>query len=146
MIDATGNPQTVLLLGGTSEIGLAIVKEYLARQPLRVPRTLTEAQVESLFGYTLFLDSPTTARLAGWRRRAQNAAATKAAYNFQRGEVRGQFLRGEGRRGGESFTAARGFHRLRQQATRAEAVGLAGQGAAAAGAGAIRGGGAHTRS
>ena len=36
MIDATGNPQTVLLLGGTSEIGLAIVKEYLARQPLRV--------------------------------------------------------------------------------------------------------------
>ncbi len=36
MIDATGNPQTVLLLGGTSEIGLAIVKEYLARQPLQV--------------------------------------------------------------------------------------------------------------
>jgi decaprenylphospho-beta-D-erythro-pentofuranosid-2-ulose 2-reductase len=36
MIDATGNPQTVLLLGGTSEIGLAIVKEYLAKQPLRV--------------------------------------------------------------------------------------------------------------
>ena len=36
MIDATGNPQTVLLLGGTSEIGLAIVKEYLAKQSLRV--------------------------------------------------------------------------------------------------------------
>jgi decaprenylphospho-beta-D-erythro-pentofuranosid-2-ulose 2-reductase len=36
VIDATGNPQTVLLLGGTSEIGLAIVKEYLAKQPLRV--------------------------------------------------------------------------------------------------------------
>lgn len=36
MIDATGNPQTVLLLGGTSEIGLAIVQEYLAKQPLRV--------------------------------------------------------------------------------------------------------------
>ena len=36
MIDATGNPQTVLLLGGTSEIGLAIVKEYLAKQPLQV--------------------------------------------------------------------------------------------------------------
>lgn len=36
MIDATGNPQTVLLLGGTSEIGLAIVKEYLAKQPVRV--------------------------------------------------------------------------------------------------------------
>jgi decaprenylphospho-beta-D-erythro-pentofuranosid-2-ulose 2-reductase len=36
VIDATGNPQTILLLGGTSEIGLAIVKEYLAKQPLRV--------------------------------------------------------------------------------------------------------------
>lgn len=36
MIDATGNPQTVLVLGGTSEIALAIVKEYLAKQPLRV--------------------------------------------------------------------------------------------------------------
>jgi decaprenylphospho-beta-D-erythro-pentofuranosid-2-ulose 2-reductase len=36
VIDATGNPQTVLLLGGTSEIGLAIVREYLAKQPLKV--------------------------------------------------------------------------------------------------------------
>ena len=36
MIDATGNPQTVLLLGGTSEIGLAIVMEYLSKQSLRV--------------------------------------------------------------------------------------------------------------
>lgn len=36
MIDATGNPQTILLLGGTSEIGLAIVKEYLAKQPAAV--------------------------------------------------------------------------------------------------------------
>jgi len=36
VIDATGNPQTVLLLGGTSEIGLAIVAEYLSKLPLRV--------------------------------------------------------------------------------------------------------------
>jgi len=36
MIDATGNPQTILLLGGSSEIGLAITTDYLARQPLRV--------------------------------------------------------------------------------------------------------------
>lgn len=36
MIDATGNPQTVLLLGGTSEIGVAIVEEYLANGPVRV--------------------------------------------------------------------------------------------------------------
>lgn len=35
MIDATGNPQTILLLGATSEIGLAIVKEYLAAHPVR---------------------------------------------------------------------------------------------------------------
>lgn len=36
MIDATGNPQTILLLGGTSEIGLAIVGEYLSHSPARV--------------------------------------------------------------------------------------------------------------
>jgi decaprenylphospho-beta-D-erythro-pentofuranosid-2-ulose 2-reductase len=35
VIDATGNPQTVLLLGGTSEIGLATGTEYLAKQPPR---------------------------------------------------------------------------------------------------------------
>lgn len=36
MIDAVGNPQTLLLLGGTSEIGLAICEEYLRAQPVRV--------------------------------------------------------------------------------------------------------------
>lgn len=36
MIDALGNPQTVLLLGGTSDIGLAIVERYLASRPVRV--------------------------------------------------------------------------------------------------------------
>lgn len=53
MIDATGNPQTVLLLGGTSDIGLAIVREYLARQPLRVvlaarPSAVRDAAAEAL--------------------------------------------------------------------------------------------------
>jgi decaprenylphospho-beta-D-erythro-pentofuranosid-2-ulose 2-reductase len=36
MFDAVGNPQAILLLGGTSEIGLAVCTEYLRRQPLRV--------------------------------------------------------------------------------------------------------------
>ena len=36
MIDATGNPQTILLLGGTSEIGLAIVERYLRNAKARV--------------------------------------------------------------------------------------------------------------
>ncbi|TSE00731.1 decaprenylphospho-beta-D-erythro-pentofuranosid-2-ulose 2-reductase [Skermania sp. ID1734] len=36
MINAVGNPQTVLLFGGTSEIGLAICEEYLKKAPLRV--------------------------------------------------------------------------------------------------------------
>ena len=36
MLNATGNPGTILLLGGTSEIGLAIVGEYLTRAPARV--------------------------------------------------------------------------------------------------------------
>ena len=39
-----------------------------------------EAEVEQLFGYTLFLDWPTPARLAGWRRRAQVQAAKRAGY------------------------------------------------------------------
>ncbi|SDC54688.1 decaprenylphospho-beta-D-erythro-pentofuranosid-2-ulose 2-reductase [Rhodococcus tukisamuensis] len=36
MINAVGNPQTLLLLGGTSEIGLAICEEYLKKAPVRV--------------------------------------------------------------------------------------------------------------
>ncbi|TDQ04987.1 decaprenylphospho-beta-D-erythro-pentofuranosid-2-ulose 2-reductase [Labedaea rhizosphaerae] len=36
MIDAVGNPQSLLLLGGTSEIGLAIASAYASRRPLRV--------------------------------------------------------------------------------------------------------------
>ena len=36
MIDATGNPQTILLFGGTSEIGLAIAAQYLSHGPAEV--------------------------------------------------------------------------------------------------------------
>jgi decaprenylphospho-beta-D-erythro-pentofuranosid-2-ulose 2-reductase len=36
VIDAVGNPQSLLLLGGTSEIGLAVAKKYAQRRPLRV--------------------------------------------------------------------------------------------------------------
>lgn len=36
MIDAVGNPQSLLLLGGTSEIGLATAEHYASRRPLRV--------------------------------------------------------------------------------------------------------------
>lgn len=43
-------------------------------------RAEVEAQVESLFGYTLWLDYPTPKRLAAWRKRAQIAAAAKAGY------------------------------------------------------------------
>ncbi|WP_206365665.1 patatin-like protein [Sphingomonas sp. AAP5] len=45
-------------------------------------RPEVEKQVEALFGYTLFLDSPTAARLATWRRRAQAAAAKSAGYGY----------------------------------------------------------------
>ncbi|WP_326524360.1 patatin-like protein [Sphingomonas sp.] len=41
-----------------------------------------EAQVIRLFGYTLFLDWPTPARLTGWRRRAQIAAAKDAGLTY----------------------------------------------------------------
>ncbi|WP_027020257.1 decaprenylphospho-beta-D-erythro-pentofuranosid-2-ulose 2-reductase [Corynebacterium sputi] len=36
MINAVGAPQSILVLGGTSEIGLAITEEYLKRGPARV--------------------------------------------------------------------------------------------------------------
>lgn len=36
MINAVGNPQKLLLLGGSSEIGLAICAEYLAQHPAKV--------------------------------------------------------------------------------------------------------------
>ena len=36
MIDAVGNPQSILLLGGTSEIGLATVEAFASDRPLRV--------------------------------------------------------------------------------------------------------------
>ena len=41
-----------------------------------------EGAVESLFDYTLFLDSPTPSRLATWRAKAQNAAAKAAGYGY----------------------------------------------------------------
>jgi decaprenylphospho-beta-D-erythro-pentofuranosid-2-ulose 2-reductase len=36
VIDAVGNPQSLLLLGGTSEIGLTIAERYATRRPLRI--------------------------------------------------------------------------------------------------------------
>src|SRR5215217_237576 len=36
MIDAVGNPQSLLLLGGTSDIAIAIAEKYLAVRPLRI--------------------------------------------------------------------------------------------------------------
>lgn len=36
MIDAVGNPQSLLLLGGTSDIALAIAERYASARPLRI--------------------------------------------------------------------------------------------------------------
>ncbi|HEY3261528.1 MAG TPA: decaprenylphospho-beta-D-erythro-pentofuranosid-2-ulose 2-reductase [Pseudonocardiaceae bacterium] len=36
MIDAVGTPQSLLILGGTSEIGLAVAERFAATRPLRV--------------------------------------------------------------------------------------------------------------
>ena len=45
-------------------------------------RPEVEAQVAKLFGRTLFLDRPNVKRLAAWRGKAQQAAATQAGYAF----------------------------------------------------------------
>jgi patatin-related protein len=45
-------------------------------------RDEVEAAVTALFGYTLLLDWPTPARLAGWRRRAQQHAARSAGFAY----------------------------------------------------------------
>ena len=45
-------------------------------------RPAVEEEIEQLFGHTLFLDRPTRARLIGWRRRAQTAAANRAGYSY----------------------------------------------------------------
>ena len=36
VLNAVGNPQSILLLGGTSEIGLAICERYLRDSPARI--------------------------------------------------------------------------------------------------------------
>ena len=55
MIDAVGNPQSLLLLGGTSEIGLAVAVRFAAARPLRVvlaarPSPRLDAAAERLRG------------------------------------------------------------------------------------------------
>ncbi len=55
MIDAVGNPQSLLLLGGTSEIALGTAERYASRRPLRVvlaarPSPRLDAAAERLHG------------------------------------------------------------------------------------------------
>ena len=65
--------------------------EALAERSQRIERMRTitaairpgvEAEVEALFGRTFFLNRPTPARLAAWRRRAQVAAADGAGFGY----------------------------------------------------------------
>lgn len=59
-----------------------------SRDAARQKRIVMELQgdidraVEKLFGYTFLLDRPTPRRLAGWRAKAQQAAAERAGYAF----------------------------------------------------------------
>ncbi|RDE05087.1 patatin-like protein [Sphingomonas aracearum] len=52
------------------------------RAVIRSLRPQVEAQIEGLFGYTLFLDRPTATRLGHWRARAHAAAARNAGYAY----------------------------------------------------------------
>jgi patatin-related protein len=62
--------------------------EQQSRDAARQKRIVMELQgdidraVEKLFGYTFLLDRPTPKRLAGWRAKAQQAAAERAGYAF----------------------------------------------------------------
>ena len=62
--------------------------EHQSRDAARLKRIVMELQgdidraVEKLFGYTFLLDRPTPKRLAGWRAKAQQAAAERAGYAF----------------------------------------------------------------
>ena len=61
---------------------------HQSRDAARLKRIVMELQpdidraVEKLFGYTFLLDRPSPKRLAGWRSRAQQAAAERAGYAF----------------------------------------------------------------
>ncbi len=62
--------------------------EQQSRDAARLKRIVMELQpdidraVEKLFGYTFLLDRPSPKRLAGWRSKAQQAAAERAGYAF----------------------------------------------------------------
>lgn len=62
--------------------------EQQSRDAARLKRIIIDLQpdidraVEKLFGFTFFLDRPTPKRLAGWRAKAQQAAAERAGYAF----------------------------------------------------------------
>ncbi|MBI1401659.1 MAG: patatin-like protein [Porphyrobacter sp.] len=62
--------------------------EQQSRDAARLKRIVMDLQpdidraVEKLFGYTFLLDRPTPKRLAGWRAKAQQAAAERAGYAF----------------------------------------------------------------
>lgn len=62
--------------------------EQQSRDAARLKRIIMDLQpdidraVEKLFGFTFLLDRPTPKRLAGWRAKAQQAAAERAGYAF----------------------------------------------------------------
>ncbi|AGH49126.1 MULTISPECIES: patatin-like protein [Sphingomonadales] len=52
------------------------------RRIVEAIRPEVEGAIDSLFGRTFFLDSPTPGRLAAWRAKAQDAAARRAGYAY----------------------------------------------------------------
>lgn len=72
------------------------ILEQQSREAERIQRIIAgmrpgiDAAIESLFGRTFFLDSPNPRRLANWRNKAQQAAATQAGFAFH-GYVQAKF-------------------------------------------------------
>lgn len=86
MIDAVGNPQSLLLLGGSSEIGIAVARTFAASRPLRVilagrPGSRLEAAAD------LLRDNGCTVSVLPFDARAPETHAEVVAKAFADGDI-----------------------------------------------------------
>lgn len=64
------------------ELAIQSIEKARMRMIVEAVRPEVEQVVEKLFGYTLFFDRPSVARLSSWRRKAHQAAAERAGFAY----------------------------------------------------------------